>query len=166
IPSSPRLQAVDMKEAAPVRPGTPAFGRPEGVSSLKVAAAAALPSFETTAQRSVGIHNEQLTWRDKDHRNAAIAAEMSNRFFMKKSKDAEQPVDVTNGAGAYAGGLPVGLVAVESRPTGFKTDELMAPRNTVRPEVATVFDEEEGETVELQQPEGLYPKGSFLDRTA
>lgn len=165
IPSSPRLQAVDLKDSAPVRPGTPTFGRPEGVSSLKVAA---IPTFDvpTTAQRGMGAHQELMDWRSKDQRHAQMAAELSNRFFMKPDRTAQaqqqQQVDVTNGAGAYAG-LPVGLVAVESRPTGFKTDELSAPRSTIRPPAPIV--DEQDETTELQQPEGLFPKGSFLDRT-
>lgn len=35
IPSSARVSNVDMKEAPPVRPGTPGFGRMEGISSLR-----------------------------------------------------------------------------------------------------------------------------------
>ncbi|MES2964875.1 MAG: hypothetical protein V4760_13370 [Bdellovibrionota bacterium] len=163
LASSPRLQSVDMKDAAPVRPGTPLFGRPEGVSSLR---AAAVPQMEvpTTAQRSVGIQMDQMDWRSRDQHKAAIVQEMSNRFFMKNDKPVvQQEVDVTNGAGAYAGGMPVGLVAVESRPTGFKSDDLTVPRSSVRPDMT--FDDVEDETTELQQPEGLYPKGSFIDRT-
>lgn len=34
LPSNPRVQAVDLKSSAPVRPGTPQFGRPVGISSL------------------------------------------------------------------------------------------------------------------------------------
>lgn len=162
--SSPRLQAVDLKDS-PVRPGTPSFGRPEGSSALKVAS---MPAFEvpTTAQRGVGAHQELMDWRSKDQRSAAMAAELSNRFFMKPTPVQEQTVDVTNGAGAYASTLPIGFNAVESRPTGFKGDDLMAPRSTVRPPAPIIDDEDDGDTMELQQPEGLFPKGSFIDRTA
>ena len=168
IPSSPRLQSVDLRDAAPVRPGTPSFGRPEGVSSLSTAN---MPKFEvpTTAQRAGGIQMQQMDWRTKDQFKAGIAAELSNRFFMKNDQPAEQ-IDMSNGAGAYAAGLPVGLNAVSSRPAGFKTEDLSAPSATLKP--IRTFDEtpeEEEQTSEppqLQQPEGLFPKGSFIDRTA
>lgn len=167
IPSSPRLTSVDLKDSA-VRPGTPLFGRAEGSSSLKAASIPAFAVPTTTAQRSTGVHQELMDWRSKDQRSAAMAAELSNRFFMKPTPPppAEQGLDVTNGAGAYAAGMPIGFNAVESRPTGFKTEDLTAPRSTVRPPEPMFEDEEDGETMELQQPEGLYPKGSFIDRTA
>jgi hypothetical protein len=33
LPSSPRVQSTDLSSAAPVRPGTPSFGRAVGVST-------------------------------------------------------------------------------------------------------------------------------------
>lgn len=165
IPSSPRLQAVDLKDN-PVRPGAPAFGRPEGVSSLRDQNN--IPAFDTTTPMRAGnVHREMMNWREKDQMHAAMAAELSNRFFMKREPVQEAPaVDVTNGAGAYSGGVPVGLHAVASTPAGFKTNEVGSFEASIRPssDYEDVMDADE-EPIEIKQPEGLYPKGSFLDKT-
>lgn len=113
LPSSARVAAVDMKES-PVRPGTPAFGRPQGVGGAQ--------SIPTNAggeamKKASDMFATQNDWRSKDSRQAAIATEVSNSFFMKKVS--------------------------EQSPMGTPSSE--AP---------------------LQQPEGLYPRGSFIDRTA
>ena len=83
VPTSPRINAVDMREAAPVRPGTPTFGRPEGVSTLRSEAPL------TTVQKGELALKNQLDWKSKDEQHAAFAAEISNRFFMKNIKPAQ-----------------------------------------------------------------------------
>jgi hypothetical protein len=164
IPSSPRVAAVDIKEAPPVRPGTPSFGRNQGVSSLKDVEA------PTTAEKSVSVHRDLMDWRSKDQEKAAVAARMSNAFFMKKEKDSES-APVTETVSASVRLAPAFNVPVKSSPSGFKMDELVGPRPLKEDPV--FFEEDEPidlgmdiEELKLGQPEGLYPKGSFLDRTA
>lgn len=119
IPSSARVAAVDLKES-PVRPGTPAFGRPQAASG-----AASVPTNAGGAmEKAADMFSKQTDWRSKDNSRAALVSEVSNAFFMKRT---EPPA----GASAAAG-----QVAASSNE---------AP---------------------LQQPEGLYPRGSFIDRVA
>ena len=153
VKASPRLTSVDLKEASPVRPGVPSFGRPEGISSLNQP-----PALGMTAPRSAGIQAEQLDWRGKDAANAAIAAEMSNRFFMRNNIAAEpaRPND-TIAVG------PMHMAGVSSKPSGFKSDDMFRVGPAT---VQSRFSKEESDGPSLPQPEGLYPKGSFIDRTA
>lgn len=146
LPSSARVASVDMKEAAPVRPGTPAFGRPEGASALRDA------KIGQTAGRAAALSREQLDWRSKDMQNAATVRELSDRFFKGNQKSAtdlktdlqtdlrvEKVTDAEmNNVGA-AGARP--LV-----PERFGPDIL----DLTSSEVST-------------QPEGLHPRGSFVD---
>lgn len=158
IPSSPRLQSVDLKDAAPVRPGTPSFGRPEGVSSLNKP-----PMISTapeTARRGAAIHEQRMDWRSEDARKANMAAEMSNSFFMKNDKKAEPVRDIE----------PVRLIPVDqmpamSTPAGFKTDSVGSLKAAITP-ISSFDDGFDSEPQQLEQPEGLYPKGSFINRTA
>ena len=98
IPASPRVTKVDLTDAPGIR--------------------ATLPN----AERGVGAMSalgEQGTpqWRAKESRQAAVAAEVTNNFFMK-AKPSEKSDSV---------------------------EESDAP---------------------ARQPQGLFPKGSFIDRSA
>lgn len=185
IPSSSRVASVDMRDAPPVRPGTPSFGRPEGVSSLRDA------KIGQTAARAGRINQERLDWKSKDMQNAAVAREMSDRFF-----------------GAARQAAPETLVDVdtqtynldrtrESKPTGFNTSALdrvtssaafaggdesdfevvlddsnsfantIATRPDAQPMMAASSTAKVTENAldrqPAEQPEGLHPLGSFLD---
>lgn len=83
LPKSARVSSVDMKDAAPVRPGTPTFGRPEGVSSLREAAVG------QTAARASKIHAERMDWKSKDLSQAAMARELSENFFRSRVSQPE-----------------------------------------------------------------------------
>ncbi len=83
IPSSPRVASVDLKEAAPVRPGTPGFGRPEGVSSLKERANAAASASAFKA-RFPGDEPQS-----KESEQAESVAQISERFFGRNMRDAD-----------------------------------------------------------------------------
>lgn len=166
VPNSARLASVDMRDAAPVRPGTPRFGRPEGISSLaqkqQMPAAPTTPDqmmpFGQTAQKAAGLQQQQMTWRTKEAQQAQIAAEMSNRFFMKNDR-AAQPVQ------DFDQSVMVSSVPVSSNPAGFKTGGTSFQTSaSLRAPVSQVTGQEE-DPITLQQPEGLYPKGSFIDRT-
>ncbi len=165
VKTSPRLSSVDLKEAAPVRPGVPAFGRPEGISTLtqQQQSLGMNASLATTAQKSAGVQAQVLDWRAKDAQNAAIAAEMSNRFFLKNTTTAEtvQPGE-TQALG------PMHMAGVSSKPAGFKSDAMFKVGPSVFAPIAdeNVAESEGASEVVLQQPEGLYPKGSFVDRNA
>ncbi len=81
IPSSPRVKAVDLKAARPVRPGTPSFGAPEGSSSLKDQ----VTLSGITMQNPNSI--EVPRWKSKEDSQAEIVNRITNQFF-KKSADA------------------------------------------------------------------------------
>jgi hypothetical protein len=78
LPKSARVSSVDMKEVAPVRPGTPSFGRPEGVSALRDA------GIGQTAAKASKIHAERMDWKSKDLSQAAMARELSENFFKSR----------------------------------------------------------------------------------
>jgi hypothetical protein len=178
LPSSSRVASVDMKEAAPVRPGVPAFGRPEGVSTPAKQASKDAANEAAKAASSAG----HVDWRTKDIQQAALAQEVTNNFFARNKQEAA-PVREQSG---YDSALPGKSVAVQtsaaSRPAGFKTDELgnsaAASAKSFHPEIS--FDEpsdadasvEERDMSSRQsssptrrQPDGLYPRGSFIDRS-
>ncbi|MES2857357.1 MAG: hypothetical protein V4692_15915 [Bdellovibrionota bacterium] len=161
IPKSARVTSVDMKEANPVRPGTPSFGRPQGVSSL--AKPALVSTAPETARIGAGIHDERMTWRSEDAMKAGIASSVSNSFFMKNDKPAEVSVKDIDAVRL----IPVDQMPARSNPAGFKSELFKA---AAMPAPVSSFDEGFGgygsAEPELQQPDGLYPKGSFIDRTA
>lgn len=155
IPSSPRVSSVDLRDSSPVRPGTPSFGRAEGVSSLRDHAP---DNPANIAQRSVGVQQNLLDWRSKEAHQAKVAQEVSDRFFAKNKQAAAPVIDLDSPSVAAS----LHSTAV-SRPAGFKTDDLGTFRASSH---VTNFNPSEDETPMLAQPEGLYPKGSFIDRTA
>lgn len=172
IPKSPRVSAVDLKESAPVRPGTPSFGRLEGANALRDNPT----QGESTARRSNAIREQQIDWRSKETRQAAIASDMSEKFFMKGPPPAAEAV-VRPGAGEpevrdvetrSLGAPRSNSTPVVSKPAGFKTNDTGSfAAASARPDIAfkaapAALDEEPM----LAQPEGLFPKGFFIDRTA
>jgi hypothetical protein len=112
VPSSPRTKAVDLRDAPPIRPGAPGFGRPEGVSSLREA------RIGETAARAAEISRDQLSWRTKDQKQAAMAREVSERFFRKATVPAAQEVVVDQDFNYRLD------QSKASKPAGFKMDRL------------------------------------------
>lgn len=105
IPASPRVTKVDLADAPGIR--------------------ATLPNIDKGVGAVSAMNDHEIvmpTWKSKETRQAAVAAEVANSFFMKSKPDAE------------------------SEPASARQSE--APPQ------------------HLQQPEGLFPKGSFIDRTA
>lgn len=159
VKASPRVMAVDMKEASPVRPGTPGFGRPEGVSSLKEP-----PNLGGTAAKSAGVQLEVMDWKSKDSQQAALAAELSDKFFIR----GRQEPSAQSGPRPEVGAPQMSAMSfrdVASKPSGFKGDDLISGAPRMMASQASVFEEEE-EGPMMKQPDGLFPKGSFIDRTA
>lgn len=159
IPNSPRVASVDLKEASPVRPGTPSFGRPEGVSSLREMNIGG----ETTARRGASIQQNMMDWRSKEAKQAEIVQDISDKFFGKKRSTVEaMPV----GEVVQASLAPLALTSTSSRPAGFKTDDLgsFQTANTLRADLEEVMGNEDEEPAPtITQPEGLFPKGSFIN---
>src|SRR6478672_2562783 len=84
---SHRVTSVDMEDAAPIRPGIPTFGRPEGVSSLREREKA-LDGVEAGAEQ----HAAMMHWRAKEGRNTRAASEIADRFFMNNEKEVVKPI--------------------------------------------------------------------------
>ncbi|CAN5468976.1 hypothetical protein BH10BDE1_BH10BDE1_25650 [soil metagenome] len=153
LPSSARVTSVDMKEAGPVRPGTPNFGRPEGASALRDA------KLGATAGRAAALSREQLDWRSKDMQNAAAVREISDRFFKGNEKTAhdqtiENVTEVEMNRGATAAARP-------STPSGFDIDAL--DRTTGSAAYAGASAVENAMDEATSQPDGLHARGSFID---
>ena len=85
IPSSRRVSSVDLQNAAPVRPGTPTFGRPIGISTLA-------PELigTSTAQKALAEFDLQMAPKKSIDPKADIVENMSNQFFMKRTSEAPQ----------------------------------------------------------------------------
>jgi hypothetical protein len=88
VRGSPRVASVDLKNSAPVRSGTPSFGRPVMESSGPT------DRSMSTAQKAVAIHNEMLEQKKVlagDHTMQAMA----DNFFLtrvRKPDDAQPAV--------------------------------------------------------------------------
>lgn len=151
LKSSARVVSADLTDAGPVRPGAPGFGRPSAEKSVR------LPDLMTTAERGNEAMRVQNGWRDKESRRAAAAKEVSDAFFMKPkiSPMKEQVSEPT-----LTGGEVRQLTAQTpgSRPAGFETMDLRSREDFTRSQPME-------EDVQSEQPAGLYPKGSFLDRS-
>lgn len=163
LPSSSRVSSVDMRDAAPIRPGTPSFGRPEGVSSLRDA------KIGETAARAAKINQDRLDWKSKDLNQAAMAREISESFFINRKAGAVKDMNVDSGHGGVGGlnGVPPAMMAAKtSTPAGFDTsidsviESVTSDFSDLTPDVGPV---ESSESASSDAPAGLYPRGSFVD---
>lgn len=136
LAGSPRVMSVDMKDAPPVRPGTPGFGRPEGVSSLRDRAGAA-DAVKKANDLQVGM----LAARAQEGGQSEVAARLATDFFMKNKHEV-----------AETDALMIMPVAVEMPRAEDALEEVAISRETTSGSVP--------------DPDGLYPKGSFIDRVA
>lgn len=80
-----RVASVDLKQSAPLRPGTPGFGRAVGESST------AATKGMTTAQKAVAIHQEMLDAK-KQAADERIVGQMADQFFMSRVRAPEPGV--------------------------------------------------------------------------
>lgn len=74
-----------MSSAPAVRPGTPSFGRPVGVSTTGE------KSLLTTAQRAMVEQNKMMEDRKSSAVMPDIVADMADRFFLQKTVAAPAP---------------------------------------------------------------------------
>jgi hypothetical protein len=166
IKSSPRVQAVDIRESTGLRPGTPLFGRTEGVSSLakldaKLEVKPELDASFSAAKKATAVTEELAGWKAKDQMRASIAAELSNKFFARPSQNGGEDMGVSAAPPVPVSSFSLPLAAFErpSNPSGFKS-EAMKPLNSQN------FNALPDPGPSFAQPEGLFPRGSFIDRIA
>ncbi|MCB0411529.1 MAG: hypothetical protein KDD22_03335 [Bdellovibrionales bacterium] len=107
VPQSKRVTAVDLRNAPPVRPGTPTFGRPVGIST------ALDLSKPTTAEVAVAKHQELIDRRKQVAQGPELIEDMTNRFFMHKKTSAPE-VEPTLGAVEPVEVAPLDLSAIEA----------------------------------------------------
>lgn len=168
LPSSARVSSVDLREAAPVRPGAPGFGRPEGASSLRDGeiARSASRTAATTAQKGDDARHAQMDWRAKEERGAAIARSMSDQFFIDRRKEAESARAV--GAPMASAGAVATVSAEASRPVNARDLDVRAIGAGQR--FGAAASTSPGAPVDadslLPPTDEFYPRGSFVDRQA
>lgn len=83
-----RVASTDLKNAAPVRPGTPSFGRPVGEST------AVNTNATSTAARAVAMHNE-MQERKKVGGPDEVVQQMADQFFMTRIARPQDPAEPT-----------------------------------------------------------------------
>lgn len=81
LPTSPRVQAVDMSDAQPVRPGTPTFGRPVGSNVVKDRLSVSQQAKDMAFKETLAGMNP------RDAKGAKIADDMYKKFFDQKVND-------------------------------------------------------------------------------
>ncbi len=84
-----RVSSADLKNAAPVRPGAPSFGRPVGEST------AVSHSPVSTAARAAALHAE-ITEQRRAHGPDKIVQQMSDQFFMSRIRRPEEDVETVS----------------------------------------------------------------------
>jgi hypothetical protein len=150
---SARVTSVDMKDAPPVRPGMPGFGRAEGVSSLRQR------NQEVDALvRAPQLLQQQFDLRTKEGQHAKMVNQVSESFFMKNNRDATitQPGQKTESGEEMVDvmvAIPLQIAASELEPVASKPAQ-------------ADYDSVSAAAKESSAPEGLYPKGSFVDVVA
>ena len=149
IKGSSRVTNVDVKDSAPVRPGMPSFGRPEGTSALRER-----PVMESSVRRGMEEHNNIAEWRTKEDHRAEIAASVSDKFFAKQSepRGSETRGEQMMPMAAESNFVPSIAEARVSKPAGFKE---LSSRAAL-----------EGPGDDFESEMHLYPKGSFIDYNA
>lgn len=75
LKASPRVKSIDPKEVAPVRPGAPAMGRPEGRVSGRDRLSISPDAKEKAFRETLAARNP------REDRHAKIAEEATRKFF-------------------------------------------------------------------------------------
>jgi hypothetical protein len=117
---------------------------------------------------------DQMDWRSKDIANSSIVQGIADGFFAKNRKEVDSNPAARDMEMVSVKNAPIFQSGVASKPAGFRTDEF----KPVRMPAAEFGEEVEQEKSEferssapsmsavLQQPEGFYPRGSFINRVA
>lgn len=80
VRGNPRVASADVKNSAPLRPGTPSFGRPVSES------AAVAPRLTSTASRAAALH-ESIVEGNKAVSQERVLSRMADDFFMSRVKE-------------------------------------------------------------------------------
>ena len=79
LPTSPRVQNVDLSDSPPVRPGTPTFGRAVGANTIKDRM-----SLSQEA-KDIAFKDTLAGMNPKEAKSAKIADDVSKKFFETKA---------------------------------------------------------------------------------
>lgn len=131
-----RVASVDLKNAAPVRPGTPGFGRPVGESTTVNSRGT------STADRALAIHKE-MNERKMANTEQTVVQNLAEKFFMERMRHPQLEDVVAPGIG-QAPSLEVEAPVEAAAPSD--EAEVSEPPESVTP------------------PEQRYtPRGSYID---
>ncbi len=145
LPGTARVTSVDMKEANPVRSGTPGFGRAEAPMNRERTSP---DGIKQSAEAQLDTHD----WRSKDLKHASIAKDMADKFFAKNKKDIDDVGPVSDDR----------ISSVASGLQKISTKELSEQSENTESEIEAGLANPE----KLSQPAGLHPKGSFINYVA
>lgn len=90
VPSSPRTRAIDVSRSQPVRPGAPAWGRPEGKVTTASAIEDKISLSSIEAERPLALYGREL----KEARHAKIAKDMAEKFFANQVVEEVRETDM------------------------------------------------------------------------
>lgn len=156
VPSSRRVSSVDLKNSPPVRPGTPSFGRAQGISTLGE------QNKPTTAQLAIAKQDELRNKRSLSEKSPAMVQDMADRFFMQKKKESEkvEDLDINMGWSPSADGATTANIDTRMAPIDMDT-QISEP--SVKAKSENFFAKAEAVPIEEQE---FTPPGSYLDVVA
>ena len=82
VPSTARVQSVNLKDSQTMRPGAPSFGAPKGKAAINGG------NTLTTAEKAVAAHNKLMARRSGDAHHPEIIRDMADQFFLKNKTEA------------------------------------------------------------------------------
>jgi hypothetical protein len=140
VRGSARVASTDLKSSAPLRPGTPSFGRPVGESP---SATQATPS---TASRAAALQAE-LNEQRKPGGGDPVVQQMADQFFMSRVR----------------GGEGESIVPGVPRSKTTESGAVRAQAEDSGGELESVFgDLKSDDSIEAPR-RGYTPKGTFVD---
>ena len=136
-----RVAAVDLKSGGAVRPGALSFGRPIGESGQVNERGA-----ETTASKAANLQSE-LNEAKKARSNDRVVSEMADSFFMTRVRRPDEQI--------------APQIAAPAAPKA-----KISAKESVDTEAYEEIGAEEHQGVEMAQPSGYVPRGSYVNVTA
>ncbi|MGZ3721311.1 MAG: hypothetical protein ACXVA9_00190 [Bdellovibrionales bacterium] len=128
-----RVASVDLKSAGAVRPGALTFGRPVGESPQ------VMDRGETTASKVTNLQNE-MNEAKKQRSDDRVATQMADSFFMTRIRRPDDEI---------------------AAPAVPKTK--LSAKASVETEAIDEISGEEQSGVEIAQPSGFVPRGSYVN---
>lgn len=139
LPSSPRIQTVDLKEGPSVRPGAPSFGRPIGISNVQ------RNSIIRSAHAAINEHRDLMEQRSLSQVQADKAKELSESFFKRQAqRDQEQVLvrDILESEAAKSKANIEAVTGEKVEPSYLLSQEALVeePEDLDQPEVGRYLD--------------------------